>query len=195
MFFQVNVYAKIAPKYLQKPSESDIVLATSQKSKFLNANLYSILPFYSVFFLISATGATIGRAVIKKVLSNDRVTVEFLDYGYTETVEAGALQEISVELANRQRLLNKFTLANVPDMVKNEDKILKFLGNYETKRDSLLATNLKTIDKTPVSVHLAGIITDTISFNSANKVIVELALQEDPPKEIKVNLCFTHYSL
>lgn len=131
-----------------------------------------------------------GRAVIQSV-QGDLVNVEFLDFGTTETVSDAKLKTLSIELANRPRTVNKLTLSDVPSVVRNPEKAIGYLENFMKKEISMIATQLKTVEQSDISVQLSGNISDSVNCSSVNEQINDWHTRLTPePEEEQVVSCF-----
>lgn len=66
---------------------------------------------------------------------------------------------LPAEIVNVACLVNKVTLANVPETLENADKAIDYLKQLEANQTSLILKDVKMIEKTNLSIKLMATVT------------------------------------
>lgn len=118
------------------------------------------------------------RAVVLSLQGNF-VTVEFLDFGCIKKIAVSNLKTLSIELSNRPRTVKKLTLSSVPITLRNPERAIVYLKHLMGNKN-LIVSNLKTVDHSPISVHLSGNIVDVANMTSVSQQINTWDRQLEP---------------
>lgn len=148
---KANDAGDIAERLTSRPSVGDIVLASSKlHSKY-------------------------GRACIKRI-EGRTAHVHFLEFGCVETVHASNIKAIPNTLRRLPCLLNEISLAGVPEVSMNADKMIDYLLNLNNDRKPLklqYATG-KVRQGSPWEIHINGELFDEATATSVNSKLIDL---------------------
>lgn len=129
------------------------------------------------------------RALVKRIrVQSEIALVEFMEYGFTETVQFSDLKCLSEELVNAPRLVNKISLQGIPEEMENADEVIRYLMTLQENQSELIVKQLDPIEKSNVSVHFRATLVDTVKFNVINETLKSLVTVEKQNEKIEFDL-------